>query len=442
MQNEPESPSKKSQPESEQGIIIFHSCSPRESASEIDELQQGSFTYALLEALTNRGEINAATVERLDAYLRHRVPEINQQYRRPHQTPYTVLEPALNHLILLPNQATLGDVEQLKLDALQAEIEGNLELAKQLWTHILAVSPANTEALEAVQRIRQKTIGEEALSLQTFTFETVTVNRRGEIIKQDTKLAQYFTEDLGNGITLDMVAIPGGTFMMGSPKGEGYDSEEPQHEVTVPPFFMGKYPITQAQWRAITSLPKVERDLKLDPSHFKGDRRPVEQVSWDDAVKFCQRLSKQTGKEYRLPSEAEWEYACRARTTTPFNFGETITDQLANYRASENYASEPKGEYRKQTTPVGSFPPNAFGLYDMHGQVLEWCQDDWHGNYEGAPTNGSAWLSGASSIKVVRSGSCLLDPSRCRSAARIDNNCVVQSRDIGLRVVCVMPRTT
>ncbi len=291
--------------------------------------------------------------------------------------------------------------------------------------------------------------------IQVFEFDVVTLDEKGQEVKQQKVQAQYFTEDLGNVVTLDMVYIPSGSFLMGTKDEEierlvrnynrnGFIREKPQHEVTIQPFFMGKYPVTQAQWRAIASREdlRVEYDLELEPSKFIGDDLPVERVSWSDAVEFCQRLSKQTGKEYRLPSEAEWEYACRAETTTPFNFGETITGELANYRASENYASEPKGEYRRQTTPVGNFPPNAFGLYDMHGQVLEWCQDDWHGNYEGAPTNGSAWLSGASSIKVVRSGSCLLDPSRCRSAARIDNNCVVQSRDIGLRVVCVMPRTT
>ena len=161
-----------------------------------------------------------------------------------------------------------------------------------------------------------------------FKFEVITVNSQGEIINREHKEARYFTEDLGNGVTLDMVAIPGGKFMMGSPEGEGEKSEIPQHEVTVQPFFMGKFQVTQKQWKVIASREdlKVKRDLKHNPSYFKGDNRPVEQVSWDDAVEFCQRLSKQTGKEYRLPSEAEWEYACRAGTTTPYYFGDTITN--------------------------------------------------------------------------------------------------------------------
>jgi formylglycine-generating enzyme required for sulfatase activity len=254
-----------------------------------------------------------------------------------------------------------------------------------------------------------------------------------------------------------MVSIPGGKFLMGTEdeeierlvkkfNWEGFRREKPQHEVTVQPFLMGKYPVTQAQWREIASFPKVERDLKPDPSYFKfkGDERPVEQVSWYDAVEFCQRLSKQTGKEYRLPTEAEWEYACRAGTTTLFHFGETITSELANYRASETYANEPKGEYREQTTPVGSFPPNAFGLYDMHGNVWEWCADNWHDNYEGAPTDGSAWTEGGDDNRSpLRGGFWYIYPNYCRSAFRSN---VIGVRgfiliNVGFRVVCVAGRT-
>jgi formylglycine-generating enzyme required for sulfatase activity len=211
------------------------------------------------------------------------------------------------------------------------------------------------------------------------------------------------------GVTLEMVAIPGGTFLMGSPESEPErsDRESPQHTVTIQPFFMGKFPVTQAQWQAVASLPKVNIDLKPDPSNFKGANRPVEQVSWNDAVEFCARLSKATGREYRLPSEAEWEYACRAGTTTPFHFGETITTDLANYDGNYTYGSGSKGQYRKQTTDVGSFPANAFGLHDMHGNVWEWCQDTWHENYNGAPTDGSAWVdeNANQNIRILRGGS-------------------------------------
>ncbi len=283
-------------------------------------------------------------------------------------------------------------------------------------------------------------------------FDVISIDAQGREVKREKGQAQYFTEDLGNGVTLDMVAIPGGTFMMGSPEGKGHNSEKPQHKVKVQPFFIGKYPVTQAQWRAISKRSasrgasredlKVERDLKPDPFHFKGDNRPLELVSWDDAVEFCQRLSQQTGKEYRLPSEAQWEYACRAGKTTPFHFGETITGELANYNAQITYANEPKGEYRGTTKSVGSFPPNAFGLYDMHGNVWEWCEDDWHENYQGAPTDGSAWLSGKSNTKVRRGGSWDDNPNLCRSAFRFNDSRGDRDFDIGFRVVCVVPRTT
>ncbi|NEP01360.1 MAG: SUMF1/EgtB/PvdO family nonheme iron enzyme [Symploca sp. SIO2E9] len=297
--------------------------------------------------------------------------------------------------------------------------------------------------------------------LWTVEFETVTVDARGEVVKREpNKQAQFFKEDLGNGVSLDMVSIPGGKFLMGTEDKEierlvqktnwdGFNREKPQHEVTVQPFFMGKYPVTQAQWRAIASREDLKVKRELNPN-FKNsqdsDSRPVERVSWYDAVEFCQRLSKQTGREYRLPSEAQWEYACRALTKTPFHFGETITDKLANYNASSTYASEPEGEYRGQTTPVGIFPPNAFGLYDTHGNVWEWCADAWHDNYKGAPNDGTAWVEedNDNRYRILRGGSWLNIPDDCRCAFRINN--YIWRDDIflnvGIRVVCVAARTT
>ncbi len=232
-----------------------------------------------------------------------------------------------------------------------------------------------------------------------------TIPERRLVISRQTHRGQYFTEPLDDNTRLDMMLIPGGTFLMGSPPDEldNYEDEQPPHKVTVPPFFMARTPITQAQWRAVATNSAVERDLNPDPSRFKGDnRRPVEQVSWDDATEFYRRLSQRTGRTYRLPSEAEWEYACRTGTTTPFHFGETISDELANYAAQDekindtlykgSYGRGIQGQYRKETTAVGQFPANQFGLYDMHGNVLEWCEDDYHSNYNGAPDDGSAWV--------------------------------------------------
>ncbi|MFM6868557.1 MAG: formylglycine-generating enzyme family protein [Dolichospermum sp.] len=236
---------------------------------------------------------------------------------------------------------------------------------------------------------------------------------------------------------IKMIAIPGGTFVMGSSKNEeGSKGEErPQHEVTIKSFLMGKYPITQAQWRAVAELPQVNQELQPNPSRFKGANRPVEQVSWYEAVEFCARLSNYTNKVYRLPTEAEWEYACRAGTTTPFHFGETITTDLANYCGYYTYGDGSKGQYREKTTDVGSFPPNPFVLHDMHGNVWEWCQDDWHENYINAPDDGSAWIS-LSNIKVLRGGSWFSHADYCRSASRYYFVADFDNINIGFRVVC------
>ncbi len=218
-------------------------------------------------------------------------------------------------------------------------------------------------------------------ALRDFEFEVVTVrienkgffNPRKELIyNRRVGTAKYFVEDLGQGISLEMVEIPGGRFTMGAPIEESgsSDNERPRHRVIVSTFFMRKYPITQAQWRAVATLPKINRDLKPDLSNFKGDNRPVEFVSWYDVVEFCARLSLKTGQEYRLPSEAEWEYACRAGTTTPFYFGETITTDLANYNGNYTYGNVPKGKYREETTPVGSFPPNPTAMFGNGVQIF------------------------------------------------------------------------
>ncbi|NEO53652.1 MAG: formylglycine-generating enzyme family protein [Okeania sp. SIO3B5] len=246
---------------------------------------------------------------------------------------------------------------------------------------------------------------------ELFTFEVLTVNDSGKVTNRTQGSARQKIEDLGNGIKLEMVYIPGGSFIMGSPENEveRHSSESPQHKVTLQPFYMSKYPITQKQYQAI---------MGNNPSYFKGENRPVEKVSWNDATEFCQKLSQKSRKIYRLPSESQWEYACRAGTTTPFYFGETITSELVNYNGNYPYGNAPKGKYRGETTDVGIFPPNAFGLYDMQGNVYEWCQDVWHKNYNGAPTDGSAWETGGSSERVVRDGSWYSFSWDCRCASR------------------------
>jgi formylglycine-generating enzyme required for sulfatase activity/uncharacterized caspase-like protein len=293
---------------------------------------------------------------------------------------------------------------------------------------------------EALQRQQQKEAekNKSGYQLKTFQFETAQINQNGTEIKRITKSAEYFTQDLGNGVFLEMVHIPGGTFLMGSPENEKdrNSSESPQHQVTVPSFFMGKYPVTQKQWRLVAALPKVKIDLESDPSRFKGDNLPVERVSWNHTQEFCARLSLKTNQTYRLPSEAEWEYACRGGTTTPFYFGETISTGLANYDGNYTYGGGAKGEYRGKTTEVGKFPANPCGLYDMCGNVWEWCEDEWHKNYINAPADGSAWLDKNSESRLLRGGSWNGNPGSCRSAYRYYSNLVYYYTFIGFRVVC------
>ena len=273
------------------------------------------------------------------------------------------------------------------------------------------------------------------MNTQEFEFDVVTVQPQAQKVNLSRSQGEYFTENLGNDIVLEMVSIPGGSFMMGSPESEAeaYDNERPQHSVTVKPFFMGKYPITQAQWQAIATLSPVELVLDPDPAKFKGGDRPVEKVSWYESVEFCWRLSQLTGRIYRLPSEAEWEYACRARTNSRFHFGRRLPKDLVN-----NYGSLSKNEYHDGTTPVGKFGvANAFGLYDMHGNVYEWCADYWQDDYEGAPSDGSAWLAGdEDSDRVIRGGFWLSYPRNCRSAFRDCCEPDRHSSTVGFRVVC------
>jgi eukaryotic-like serine/threonine-protein kinase len=242
-----------------------------------------------------------------------------------------------------------------------------------------------------------------------FSFETVKVNELGQIIKRLQKQARYFSEDLGNGVLLEMVEIPAGEFLMGSPASEPQraSDEGPQRRGNVPLFFMGRFAVTQAQWQQV---------IRHNPANFKGEQRPVERVSWDNAQEFCKRLSQQTGRTYRLPSEAEWEYACRAGTTTPFHFGPTITPELVNYNGNYPYGSAAKGKNRAETTPVGSFPANGFGLHDMHGNVWEWCENFWQ---RGGSWDNSSWF--------------------CRSAIRNRWDSAYRSFNYGLRVVCSAP---
>jgi len=242
-------------------------------------------------------------------------------------------------------------------------------------------------------------------------FDTLTLDRKGEILARARHVAQQFSESLGGEIGLDLYVIPSGIFQMGSPHHLRYADEEPQHLVTVKSFMMSKHLTTQGQWKAIMGT--------LPPCRFKGDNLPVERVPWTDAQKFCQRLSKKTGRNYSLPSETQWEYACRAGTSTSFSVGETLTIDVANFNGEHTFLDEPRGFYRHVTTEGGTFPPNAFGLYDMHGNLWEWCADNWLDDYSASPRDSSAYQSRDNHSRVARGGSWHEPAALCRSASRL-----------------------
>ena len=240
--------------------------------------------------------------------------------------------------------------------------------------------------------------------------------------------------EVGDTITsstgMKLAWIPPGEFMMGSPKDEeNREGDEQQHPVKLSQgFFMGVYEVTQAQYEAVVGE---------NPSHFKGRDRPVETVSWENAEAFCRKLSQLEGKTYQLPTEAQWEYACRAGTTTPFSFGETISSDQANYDGNSTYGQGRKGEHRRQTTPVGQFPANALGLDDMHGNVWEWCRDWLDEKYYAKSHKKDPKGPESGAYRVLRGGSWYSNPRYCRAACRYWRAPDFTHDFIGFRVLCV-----
>ncbi len=411
------------------------------------------FEQALTEAVTIEFPFSAATATDLLDYEQHlglREDDIK----------------IIKELILTPRQTEHDRLfeEQQKKIAEAARLKRQKEEAEQLRLRQAAEAERlkqEKDRLSLLEQLKRQAEEEERLKRQQeeserirrqqqskpaqneFEFEIIKVARlvkessgflglgtktKVELERKKGK-AQYIRENLGNGATLDLVRIPAGKFMMGSNE---YGDEQPIHEASVREFWMGKYVVTNAQWQAIMGTkPSEQYDVK-----FQGENQPVVGVSWDDAKEFCEKASQKTGKLIRLPSETEWEYACRAGTTTPFYFGETITPDLVNYDGNNPYGDAPKGEYRQKTVNVDSFSPNAWGLYQVHGNVWEWCEDVWHDNYNGIPQDGSAWLSdGEQSKRLLRGGSWFSSAFYCRSAIRSRRDAGISSYFIGFRVV-------
>lgn len=444
-------------------------------AYEYKEKKQGYFMWALVEGLKGKAanEKGEVTLSRVIQYLQDWVPKRVLLDLGPgkEQRPFAVVEGyKADELVVAvsgqPGAAGPGDMGAtglspgVDLAAVELSFWETIKNSKnpEDFKAYLRKYPNGTFAELAKIRLRvlsrPQTPRDPPMplpGLNTYQFEVMTVDAKtGRVTERRKGKSQYFIEDLGGRVTLEMVEIPGGTFQMGSSEAEAdrlvreyeqqYDRgasrvammsqyETPQHPVTVPSFYMGKFEVTQAQWRAVASLPKVKQDLNPDPSRFKGDHLPVENVSWRDAMELCLRLQQKTGRPYRLPSEAEWEYASRAGTTTPFHFGEALSPALVNYASKEMR--------RHQTTPIGSLEgANAFGLYDMHGNVAEWCLDSWHESYQGAPSDGSIWRTGGHpSLRVLRGGAWNNGSIASRSAARHKANFDRVDGSIGFRVV-------
>lgn len=477
--------------EKQRGVITFFSCKPNEFSYEIIQLQHGAFTYALLEGL-QQGSGNGTTVEKLDWYLRDRVKKLNAQYQRPRQTPYTSVEPvSKSRLILLSPQVSSNSTNPLGIDVkvpIGKHSTSTLMARRSVlkfagWTAIglgtgvgstilsanllakFRSNPTDPSARKPVPTSKQSTTPPSTVASPSptapspsptpiavtpsstvpelwFRFDVLTLNRRGQVVDRLPGEATGFIEALGDTTSLEMVNLPAGSYQRGSPTSEIGRSlfESPQQAVSIPAFALGRYPVTQAQWQAVAQLPQINRRLDPAPSAFVGSDRPVEQISWWEAIEFCQRLSQKTGRLYRLPSEAEWEYACRAGTSTPFHFGETITTELTNFDGDFAYQAASKGRYRGETTSVGQFnSPNAFGLSDMHGNVWELCQDDWWGDYHRSSTDGIAWEDPAPNYtQVIRGGAFDKKPWECRSAMRIFYLRSWRQSNVGFRVACTI----
>ncbi|MBE9101432.1 SUMF1/EgtB/PvdO family nonheme iron enzyme [Vacuolonema iberomarrocanum] len=396
-------------------ITTIFACQQGEKSYEITELQQGSFTYALIEGLKKY-----SLLREVESYLISKTVEINRRYKRPNQTPIFLVQPGYKYDLPLLNLANSRVNEFL---GIQEKISHS--------------PPINENLRKLKQLIEQPLLLPSLPNSQEFNFEVVAVDAQGTKIIQSKKKSKEFIEECGDQ-KFEMVIVPGGSFLMGAAEKNAPKSELPLHTATVDPFLISKYPITKAQWKAVAQLPQIERKLLKSPSRFGSAAHPVVQISWDDAIEFCKRLSEYLKAEYRLPTEAEWEYACRGYSLTPFHFGESITLDLANYDGTHSSQAEVEVIVRGRPTSVKIFPfANNFGLYDLHGNVWEWCMDHWHENYNEAPNNGSAWIDNDSrnTDRVIRGGSWQNTLAFCRSTSRLADTEDNKSDNIGFRIV-------
>ncbi len=432
-------------------------------AYEYKEKRQGYFTWALVEGLqgaaaNERGEV---TLSRLIRHVQEAVPKrvLLDLGRNVSQKPFAqvegyradelVIAVAERRAPISSPDAEIAYWNSIKDSGNPANFRAYLEDFPQGRFRRLAENRLR-ELEEARNRLpvvdpapktsaRMSVAGVALALLSPFT--TVTLDASGKIVDRRPNQESWgYVEDLGAGVKLEMVEIPAGEFLMGEDAAGAADYEKecaryvnkdscasvakmqtPQRRVKLNGFLMGKYEVTQRQWSAV--MGGLPPDMASLGNEFKGDDLPVVNVSWKEAQEFIRKLNeklKLSRSVYSLPSEAEWEYAARAGTRTPYAFGETISPETANYAWDYPHRNTPKKDGLGHPEKVGSYPANAFGLFDMHGNVWEWCEDDWHDNYSNASTDGRAWVDSPSrgSARVVRGGGWANYAVGCRSAVR------------------------
>lgn len=483
------------------GITTIFSCEPYESSWEIGApIYQGSFTHVLVKDLKRQLSELPSTIAETETSLKREVARLNREYGREIQNPRIRCESAIkaNGFLFSPSflkQRALviggseslsvsrpltkktgakkrpsSHVTSLKKAALEAEEAKKTDLAKSLWEKVIKADASERDSyILAITRITEASLlqsfrstsrqaqdqSDEQLSQREGNsgFIQLGIADRVDSLKQLTEIqslggleeyrydyqllgstcedtqilhgSTYSLTETVDSLGIEMVVVQGGSFLMGSSERRPRSSELPRHEVKISSFLMSKYVITKQQWKVVAKQPQVNRTLKLRSSRRGGNYYPAVEISWHEAVEFCDRLTKISGYDYRLPTEAEWEYACRAGSTTSFHFGDRINKNVAQY--DSDYA-----------TDVRQFPyPNAFGLYNMHGDVWEWCVDHWHSNYHSAPTDGTAWLGTVENQhRIQRGGSWRNEPALCRSAYRASDQAdSSKSSSTGFRII-------
>ncbi len=378
----------------------------------VDKLLGEVLDKSIINAVAKRYQMATEVLLALNHHVKHSISF------QPNSTPTSRSKKPRSLTALQPNTRNKGGQNPLPDSSIteRHNWKKHTSLSQEIFSfETILLKKVNRQSIEVKKVIKPGWLGIGSKEVEENQPTTVFEWQVQKIVGQ----ASRFIEDLGNGIKLEMVAIPGGEFLMGASNAERNSraNEIPQHLVQVPRFHLGRYLITQEQYMAL---------MGNNPAQLKEHGFPVETVTWHDAQAFCRKLTQLTQKHYRLPSEAEWEYACRAGTTTPYCFGETISPNLANYDAGR------QGVSQQRTTAVKKFPPNGFGLSDMHGNVWEWCEDGWHDSYHDAPIDSSVWMSSES--RVLRGGSWFVNSSACRSAYRSRANAVDSDAYIGFRV--------